>query len=438
MFENFLGKAAEIVGKGAEAVKTGAEKVKEYQENANIISEEYPLKTAGLEIYPNRFKYKNKKYSFNDIKHLNIYWSSTTYNGVINKQEVTIYIHLVNTTLSISKTTMYVTPKLVKAYNYIAYKTFDIRLKGYTEQLAKDGYFILKNATYFYTEDGFLFKKTKSITGDAYIYSDARVKFKDKKLSLFNATINNNSIDIKDIDDKHLEISIGYDKDVIFALVNFIMENPQSPDDYINNQRYQNTQNNINDFLLNSLSLMAKLSYADGVVSPEEIEVVEEFLLKTMDIDRSELSQIMITFNQAKNSPKSFEYFATNLFNNYDEELLSIILDILFLIAIADGTISAEEELLLLEAETIFGIKGTMYSEFKNQSHTKKSNKKEYYLDVLGLEITATQSEIKKAYRRLAMKFHPDRLCHLGEDFLKEAEIKMKDINEAYEYLKNL
>jgi len=113
------------------------------------------------------------------------------------------------------------------------------------------------------------------------------------------------------------------------------------------------------------------------VVSPEEVEVVEEFLLKTMDIDRSELSQIMITFNQAKNSPKSFEYFATNLFNNYDEELLSIILDILFLIAIADGTISAEEELLLLEAETIFGIKGTMYSEFKNQSHTKKSNKKE-------------------------------------------------------------
>ena len=122
-----------------------------------------------------------------------------------------------------------------------------------------------------------------------------------------------------------MNISIEYDKDVIFALVNFIMENPQSPDDYINNQRYQNTQNNTNDFLLNSLSLMAKLSYADGVVSPEEVEVVEEFVLKTMDIDRSELSQIMITFNQAKNSPKSFEYFATNLFNNYNEELLSII-----------------------------------------------------------------------------------------------------------------
>lgn len=74
----------------------------------------------------------------------------------------------------------------------------------------------------------------------------------------------------------------------------------------------------------------------------------------------------------------------------------------------------------------------------KTQSHTRKSNKKEYYLDILGLELNATQSEIKKAYRRLAMKFHPDRVGHLGEEFLAEAEIKMKEINEAYAYLKNL
>jgi len=94
--------------------------------------------------------------------------------------------------------------------------------------------------------------------------------------------------------------------------------------------------------------------------------------------------------------------------------------------------------LLLLETEAIFGIKGKMYNEFKTQSHTKKSNKKEYYLDILGLELNATQSEIKKSYRRLAMKFHPDRVGHLGEEFLVEAEIKMKEINEAYEYLKNL
>jgi len=254
MFENFLGKAAEIVGKGAEAIKNGAEIVKEAQENANVISEEHPLKTAGLEIYPNRFKYKNKKYSFNDIRHLNIYWLSETYNGVINKQEVTIYIHLVNKTLSISKTTMYVAPKLVKAYNFLAHKTFDIRLKGYTEQLEKNGYFTLPNATYFYEEQGILFKKTKSINDTVFIYTDGRVKFKDKKLSLFDATILDSFITINNINNESLHINIEYDKDVIFALVNFIMENPQNPNDYINSQKQQHNQDNTNDFLFNALS----------------------------------------------------------------------------------------------------------------------------------------------------------------------------------------
>jgi len=46
-----------------------------------------------------------------------------------------------------------------------------------------------------------------------------------------------------------------------------------------------------------------------------------------------------------------------------------------------------------LEAEAIFSIKGSMYHKFKSQSHTQKSNKKEYYLGILGLESNATQDE---------------------------------------------
>jgi len=51
-----------------------------------------------------------------------------------------------------------------------------------------------------------------------------------------------------------------------------------------------------------------ELSYTDGIISSEEVEVVEHFLINSMEIDRSELSQIMEIFNQAKNSPKAFEY----------------------------------------------------------------------------------------------------------------------------------
>ena len=58
-------------------------------------------------------------------------------------------------------------------------------------------------------------------------------------------------------------------------------------------------------------------------------------------------------------------------------------------------------------------------------------NKQDYY-EVLEVSKTATAEEIKKSYRRLAMQYHPDR--NAGN---AEAEAKFKDINEAYEVLKD-
>ena len=57
-------------------------------------------------------------------------------------------------------------------------------------------------------------------------------------------------------------------------------------------------------------------------------------------------------------------------------------------------------------------------------------NKMENYYNILGVTETANEAEIKKAYRKLAMKYHPDR--NKGD---LSAEMKFKEINEAYETL---
>ena len=58
--------------------------------------------------------------------------------------------------------------------------------------------------------------------------------------------------------------------------------------------------------------------------------------------------------------------------------------------------------------------------------------KRDYY-EVLGVDKNASADEIKKAYRKLAVKYHPDKVATLGEDIQKAAEEKFKAISQAYE-----
>ena len=59
---------------------------------------------------------------------------------------------------------------------------------------------------------------------------------------------------------------------------------------------------------------------------------------------------------------------------------------------------------------------------------------KDYY-EVLGVSKTASEDEIKSAYRKLAKKYHPDKLQHMDEAYQKGAQEKFTKVQEAYEQL---
>ena len=55
---------------------------------------------------------------------------------------------------------------------------------------------------------------------------------------------------------------------------------------------------------------------------------------------------------------------------------------------------------------------------------------------ILEIDRSASDEEVKKAYRRMAMKYHPDKVSHLGEDFQNAAKEKFQKVNQAYENIK--
>ena len=120
-------------------------------------------------------------------------------------------------------------------------------------------------------------------------------------------------------------------------------------------------------------------------------------------------------------------------FHTSDSQRLQL-LNYLVIIAKADGTVSPEEVLALKEITLYLGLSAQDVESMLNlESGAKASSNIEDAYKVLGIPPSATDDEVKAAYRKMALKHHPDRVSTLGEDIRKAAEKKFQEINDAKE-----
>ena len=98
----------------------------------------------------------------------------------------------------------------------------------------------------------------------------------------------------------------------------------------------------------------------------------------------------------------------------------------------ADGQVDVTEANLITQIAQQMGITDKDFESIKSMfiANTEAAYK------ILEIEPNATNEEIKKAYRKMAMKYHPDKVSYLGEDFQNAAKEKFQKVNEAYEQLK--
>ena len=110
------------------------------------------------------------------------------------------------------------------------------------------------------------------------------------------------------------------------------------------------------------------------------------------------------------------------------------LLNYLVIIAKVDGTVSPEEVTVLKEIASYLGLsEQDVISMLNLESGSTSTVDIEYAYKVLGITSSATDEEVKIAYRKIALRHHPDRVSALGEDVRKAAEKKFQEINEAKE-----
>ncbi len=108
------------------------------------------------------------------------------------------------------------------------------------------------------------------------------------------------------------------------------------------------------------------------------------------------------------------------------------LLHYLFGIAKADGDVSPAEIRVIQQISDMMGISNVDFESVKNMFYRDVNS--DY--KVLGVEESATDDEVKKAYRKMAIKFHPDKVAQMGEEYQKGAKEKFQTIADSYEAIK--
>jgi DnaJ like chaperone protein len=183
-------------------------------------------------------------------------------------------------------------------------------------------------------------------------------------------------------------------------------------------------------FGVSLLVLIAAVMKADGKVVRSELDYVKKFFVRQFGTTQAAEATRMLRDLLKQEIPLRDVCEQISRSMDYSSRLQ--LLHLLFGVSIADNAPNQQEISIIERISGMLGISAADFKSIRNMfvPETDSSYK------ILEIERTATNEEVKKAYRKMAMKYHPDKVSHLGEDYKKAADEKFKKVNEAYEKIK--
>ncbi len=186
------------------------------------------------------------------------------------------------------------------------------------------------------------------------------------------------------------------------------------------------------DFELNLLSLCSIVIKADGTASQSEMDYVRQYFVSTYG--KGKANAIFRTFNEVnKKHEISAQRICAYLNQRTRYEVRLQLLHFLFGIAQADGAVRNSE------VDKIWEIAGYLRVSLRDFESIKAMFIKtaDTAYKILEIDKAATDSEVKKAYRTMAKKYHPDLVNTENEAIKKGAEEKFKEVQKAYETIQD-
>lgn len=184
------------------------------------------------------------------------------------------------------------------------------------------------------------------------------------------------------------------------------------------------------DFSVSLIVLIAAVMKADGKVLKSELSFVKTQLGRMLGQDAVPQALQVLREVLSKDIPVQdvCRQISTHMEYSYRLELLHL----LYAVSQADGEVHPSEVKLIEQIAIHLDVSRDDISSIKAMF----VNDTESAYTILNLEKSATDAEVKKAYRKLAIKHHPDKVAHLGEELQEQSKVKFQKVQQAYEDIK--
>ena len=204
---------------------------------------------------------------------------------------------------------------------------------------------------------------------------------------------------------------------------------------YIGKNFFTSKVDNKTAFEISLLILSSIVIKADGKVLKSELDYVKKFFIKTFGTKKSNEYFKMFNNLNKQDFNSKLRQICMQLNSHINHSSRLEIIHFLFGVSNADNEIHSKEVESIKKIATYLNINPYDYESIKSMFLVNENSNYEKWYKILGLTPVATDSEVKKAYRKMATKYHPDKLIGVSEDIKKLAEEKFLAVKESYEQI---
>ena len=184
------------------------------------------------------------------------------------------------------------------------------------------------------------------------------------------------------------------------------------------------------DFMVSMLVLFASVMKADKQLLKSELDFVNQFLKN--QFQTNDVQDFMVLFKDILNQEYHLRDVCRQIQKSMDHPSRLELVHVLFGLSQADGFVHPDEIKIIHTISRYMNISENDFISIK--AMFVRDSKSDY--NILEVSPDATDTEVKKAYRKMATKYHPDKVSHLGEELQKLAEEKFKSVNDSYQTIK--